>query len=69
MIVEDCLNKSVFCVLMSGLFVLVNIKEGEIVIVGIINIIGLDLMLVVDLSVILVEFWVDEIDIVGIKLD
>ncbi len=66
--VIETLAKTEFRAPIDGVMVSVDVKAGETVIPGTINIIGSDLMTLADTSAILAELRVDEADIHAIKL-
>lgn len=66
--VGETLSKTEFRAPIDGVMVSVDVKAGETVIPGTINIIGSDLMTLADTSAILAELRVDEADIHAIKL-
>lgn len=66
--VIETLAKTEFRAPIDGVMVSVDVKAGETVISGTINIIGSDLMTLADTSAILAELRVDEADIHAIKL-
>lgn len=66
--VTETLAKTEFRAPIDGVMVSVDVKAGETVIPGTINIIGSDLMTLADTSAILAELRVDEADIHAIKL-
>src|SRR3546814_4377090 len=67
-IARDRLERSVFSAPIDGLLVSVDVKPGETVIAGTVNIVGSDLMVLADPSVLLAELRVDEADIAQVQL-
>lgn len=67
-IARDRLERSVFTAPIDGLLVSVDVKPGETVIAGTVNIVGSDLMVLADPSVLLAELRVDEADIGQVQL-
>ena len=67
-IARDRLERSVFNAPIDGLLVSVDVKPGETVIAGTVNIVGSDLMVLADPSVLLAELRVDEADIAQVQL-
>jgi len=65
---RDRLERSVFTAPIDGLLVSVDVKPGETVIAGTVNIVGSDLMVLADPSVLLAELRVDEADIAQLQL-
>ena len=65
---RDRLERSVFSAPIDGLLVSVDVKPGETVIAGTVNIVGSDLMVLADPSVLLAELRVDEADIAQVQL-
>ena len=65
---DDRLRRSEFRAPIGGLMVSIDIKPGETVIAGTVNIIGSDLMVIADPSVLLAELRVDEADIARVAL-
>lgn len=65
---SDRLQRSLFIAPIDGLLVSVDVKPGETVIAGTVNIVGSDLMVLADPSVLLAELRVDEADIARVRL-
>jgi HlyD family secretion protein len=65
----DRLQRTLFTAPIDGLLVAVDVKPGETVIAGTVNIVGSDLMVLADPSVLLAELRVDEADIARIAID
>jgi HlyD family secretion protein len=65
---RDRRERSVFSAPIDGLLVSVDVKPGETVIAGTVNIVGSDLMVLADPSVLLAELRVDEADIAQVQL-
>lgn len=65
---RDRLQRTLFTAPIEGVMISVDIKPGETVIAGTTNIIGSDLMVLADPSVLLAELRVDEADIARIRL-
>lgn len=65
---QDRLERSLFRAPIDGLVVSVDIKPGETVIAGTVNIVGSDLMVLADPSVLLAELRVDEADIAQVAV-
>jgi len=63
----DRLQRTVFTAPIDGVLITVDIKPGETVIAGTTNIVGSDLMVIADPSVLLAELRVDEADIARVK--
>lgn len=59
----DRLQRSLFMAPIDGLLIAVDVKPGETVIAGTLNIVGSDLMVLADPAVLLAELRVDEADI------
>lgn len=66
---EDRLRRSDFLAPIDGLVVSVDVKPGETVIAGTLNIVGSDLMVIADPRQLLAELRVDEADIARIGLE
>lgn len=66
---RDRLQRTLFTAPIDGLMISVDIKPGETVIAGTTNIVGSDLMVLADPSVLLAELRVDEADVARVKLD
>ena len=66
---DDRLRRSEFRAPIAGLVISVDVKPGETVIAGTVNIIGSDLMVIADPSVLLAELRVDEADIARVALN
>jgi HlyD family secretion protein len=66
---SDRLQRSLFIAPIDGLLVSVDVKPGETVIAGTVNIVGSDLMVLADPSVLLAELRVDEADIARVQLE
>lgn len=64
----DRLQRSLFIAPIDGLLVSVDVKPGETVIAGTLNIVGSDLMVIADPSVLLAELRVDEADIARVSV-
>ncbi|WP_395787605.1 efflux RND transporter periplasmic adaptor subunit [Aquimonas sp.] len=64
---RDRLQRTLFIAPIDGLMVSVDIKPGETVIAGTTNIVGSDLMVLADPSVLLAELRVDEADIARVQ--
>jgi len=64
----DRLQRTLFVAPIDGLLVSVDVKPGETVIAGTVNIVGSDLMVLADPSVLLAELRVDEADIARIDV-
>ncbi len=64
----DRLQRSLFVAPIDGLLVSVDVKPGETVIAGTVNIVGSNLMVLADPSVLLAELRVDEADIARIDV-
>ncbi|MBE5316965.1 MAG: efflux RND transporter periplasmic adaptor subunit [Xanthomonadales bacterium] len=65
---RDRLQRTLFTAPIDGLMVSVDVKPGETVIAGTTNIVGSDLMVLADPSVLLAELRVDEADIARVQL-
>ena len=65
---RDRLQRTLFTAPIDGVMISVDIKPGETVIAGTTNIVGSDLMVLADPSVLLAELRVDEADIARIRL-
>lgn len=65
---RDRLQRSLFVAPIDGLLVSVDVKPGETVIAGTVNIVGSDLMVLADPSVLLAELRVDEADIARVAV-
>lgn len=65
---EDALSKAVFIAPIDGLVLNVDIKEGETVIAGTINIVGSALLTLADVSSYIAEIRVDEADLANISI-
>lgn len=63
----DRLQRTLFTAPIDGVLITVDIKPGETVIAGTTNIVGSDLMVIADPSVLLAELRVDEADIARVK--
>lgn len=66
---RDRLQRTLFSAPIDGVMISVEIKPGETVIAGTTNIVGSDLMVLADPSVLLAELRVDEADIARIRPD
>ena len=67
-VAADRLERTVFAAPIDGLLISVDVKPGETVIAGTLNIVGSDLMVLADPSVLLAELRVDEADIAQVRL-
>jgi len=65
----DNLEKTVYNAPIDGVITSLRVEEGEIALVGTMNIPGTILMIISDLSVMEVEIEVDETDVVGVKIE
>ena len=65
---EERLKKTVITAPVDGVVTSLNVEEGEVAIIGTMNNPGTVLLTVADLSVMEAEVWVDETDIVRVKM-
>jgi HlyD family secretion protein len=64
----DSLSKTVYYSPIDGIITSLPVEEGEVAVIGMLNVAGTVLMTIADLSEMEVEVEVDETDVVGLKL-